>query len=160
MFTAVSLFTLFSHSHRTPRDSETGILFMEVALTVPTDCAFLLVKLSFFHYQLYHHTRSRRYLLEWANKPIFPGRTVLILFFFRDFFYRHHRYKAYPWVILCCTLTNFLSVGTFVCPELVVRFLSALLWEIRSNRWAIPKGVSGEEKAPSWTKIFCTFADS
>lgn len=48
MFTAVSLFTLFSHSHRTPRVSETGILFMEVALIVPTDCAYLLFKLSFF----------------------------------------------------------------------------------------------------------------
>lgn len=44
VFTASPLFTFFSHGRRARGVSETGILFMEVVLTVPIDHAYLPVK--------------------------------------------------------------------------------------------------------------------
>lgn len=51
---------------------------------------------------------------------------------FRDFLHNQRMYKAYPWVtncnrVLCSKFTNSLSPGTFVCLELVVRFLFELI---------------------------------
>lgn len=51
---------------------------------------------------------------------------------FRDFLHNQHMYKAYPRVtnrncVLCSKCSNSLSPGTFVCLELVDRFLFELI---------------------------------